>query len=111
MVAKNSTRLEEATLLCERAVDVSEESFVAHHSLGAVLMHRGRNRPAIRAFKRAAALNRNSTTAEFNLALAYASAGEEEMAVKTLENVLASDHTHTAARAHLQELKRRISFS
>ena len=106
MIARNASRLEEATLFCEKGVEVTSGSFVAHNSLGAVLMKSGKSRPAIRAFKRAAALNQTTgSTAEYNLALAYISAGERDLAVKTLEGILASDHTHSAARAHLQDLK------
>ena len=107
MVARHSNRLEEATQYCEKAVNTSAGSFNAHNSLGAVLMHRGDNVQAIRAFKKAIALNTTDTTAEFNLALAYISMGQEDLAVQSLEKVLETDMNHSAARTHLQELRRK----
>ena len=107
MVARDSDRLEEATLYCEKAVNTSARSFNAHNSLGAVLMHRGDNAQAISAFKKAIALNTTDTIAEFNLALAYISTGQEDLAVQSLEKVLETDMNHRAARAHLHELRRK----
>lgn len=106
MMARNS-RLKEATLFCERAVNTSRDSFNAHNSLGAVLMHRGDSKQAIQAFKKAAALNRTSAIAEFNLALAYISTGQEALAVESLERVLETDTNHRPARTQLQELRRK----
>lgn len=109
MIAKNASRLHIATQFCERAVNLSAESATVHNTLGVVLMHRGENRDAIKAFKKAAALNRTSTMAEFNMALAYTNIGEDELAIRSLQRVLAADSNHVQAKIHLQELQRKNS--
>lgn len=86
---------------------MSAGSANVHNSLGVVLMHSGENRNAIKSFKKAAALNKTSTMAEFNLALAYISTAEDELAMTTLQRVLAKDPSHVSAMVHLQELQRR----
>lgn len=108
IISTNSSRLMEATELCQRAVSSSSESSTAHNSLGAVLLHRGENSHAIKAFKRATALNRTNIMAEYNLALAYISTGEEKLAVQSLERVLQATNNYAPALAHLQELKRKM---
>lgn len=109
MIAQNTSRLHMATQYCEMAVNLSAESATVHNTLGVVLMHRGENRDAIKAFKKAAALNRTNTMPEYNMALAYTNMGEHNLAIKSLQRVLAADSSHVAAKMHLQELQRRTS--
>lgn len=110
-IARNDSRLREATGFCERAVALSADSANAHNSLGAVLMQQGRDGAAIEAFKRALALDKNSTSAGYNLALAYSNLGQEELAVKSLLRVLDSDPNHTLARMQLQQFQRKTKKS
>ena len=107
MLARNSSRLEEATQYCREGVHTNQASFNAHNSLGVVLMHRGENQHAVQAFKKAVALNNTDTTPEFNLALAYLNMGQQGLAVQSLEKVLERDKDHLSARMHLQELRRK----
>lgn len=107
MIATNSSRLEEATEFCKRAIQTDQHLFSAHNSLGAVLVKKGESRSAIQSFKKAAALNRTSTAAEYNLALAYVSLGQDRMAVQTLEKVLAMERNHDPARRQLEEIRKR----
>jgi Tfp pilus assembly protein PilF len=112
MIAKNSSRLlHMATEFCERAIDLSAESATVHNTLGVVLMERGRNKNAIKAFKRAAALNQTNTMVNYNMALAYSNIGEAQLAMESLERVLAADSDHTPARVYLQELQKSHSGS
>lgn len=107
MIAKNHSRLEEATEFCEKAINISTHSYTAHNSLGAVLIHRGDHKHAIRAFKRAISLDQTSTAAIFNLALAYINSGKDELAVEALEQVLTIDKNHTSAKIQLEWLKKK----
>lgn len=107
MIAKNVSRLQEATQFCQEAVSMNAESANMHNSLGVVLMHSGKNSNAIKSFKRAAALNKTSTMAVFNLALAYINTGASDLAMQSLQRVLTIDSNHVSARLQLQELRNR----
>ena len=109
MISRNTSRLHTATQYCEMAVNLSAESATVHNTLGVVLMHRGENKEAIEAFKKAAALNRTNTMPEYNMALAYTNIGEHNLAIQSLQRVLAADSGHIAAKMQLQELQRRTS--
>ena len=111
LVASNSSRLGEAEELCERATQIDQDHFKAHNSLGAVLVREGKNWRAIQSFKKAAALNRTSTAAEYNLALAYMSLGRDDLALQTLKKVLRMERDHTPARRQLQAVKERLGYS
>ena len=107
MIATNSSRLEEATEFCMKAVQTDQHLFTAHNSLGAVLLKRGESRSAIQSFKKAATLNKTSTTADYNLALVYASLGEDMLALQTLEKVLSVETSHDLARKQLEQIRKR----
>ena len=108
MIARDNNRLEEAMVYCQKAGDTSAESSNIHNSLGAMFMQRGRNKDAINAFKKAAALNRSCTVAQYSLALLYINMGEDKLAMESLERVLSVDSTHSGARSQLDQLRKDI---
>ena len=109
MIATNSSRLEEATTFCKRAVKADRHFSEAHNSLGAVQVKIGDTSSAILSFKKAAALNRKSTTAQYNLALVYVSLDQDMLAIQSLEKVLAVEKSNAPARRLLEEIIKKYS--
>ena len=111
LVATNSSRLQEAEKLCETATQIDQGHFKAHNSLGTVLVRAGKNWRAVETFKKAAALNRTSAVAEYNLALSYHALGKDKLALETLQKVLVMERGHPQAKRQLHYLKRRLGLT
>ena len=106
-IARNDSRLVEATEYCTKAVRTNQKLSAAHNSLGAVLLQRGNTERAIQEFKTAAALNHSNTNPDYNLAMIYMSLGEETQAMYSLERVLAIDKNHLPAKKQLEQLRKK----
>ena len=67
-----------STTLFERALEVTENNYVAHNNLGHRLMELGETTEAIRHYKRALESNSQFETAHLNLGFVYSGQGKIE---------------------------------
>lgn len=90
-------QFDEAYDVFERSVSLDDEMMLAHHGLGAILMHRQDFAAARAPLERAHKLKPKDASVRTNLALTLAHLNEHELALEHAEKALAQDRSSAAA--------------
>jgi protein O-GlcNAc transferase len=76
----------------EQVVQLAPQAEQGHSALGAVLVSRGHTKEGIRELEKALAIKANDSTAQMNLAMAYAQIGSPEKAIPLFAKLEAGAH-------------------
>ncbi len=82
---------QDSSTLFRRALQVTENNFLAHHNLGVALSHQGKNAEAVQHYKRAIQLSPNYTRAHYNLGLILYEQGKTMEAIRQFLRVIRLD--------------------
>jgi len=94
---EDSSNLQHAEVVLQRAVAADPKFDEAYVQLGVVCAARGNSQQAINAYKKAVEVNPQSAEAHYRLGLAYKRAGDEDKAERELKLYKEADKTETEA--------------
>jgi len=97
--------------LFERALEVTENNYVAHNNLGHRLMELGKTEDAIKHYRNALALNPSFETAHLNLGFIYSSQGELNQAIYHYSKALEINPDYAVAYNNLGNALYRLGQS
>ena len=104
IIAKNSSRVEEALEFNRKGIEVYSQLPEAHNSRGSVLHQLNRFPEAKASFEEAIKLNSQYANAHFNWGLAVLHMGDRKSAEEGFRKALAIDRNHLQAKSQLASL-------
>lgn len=102
LLKQNSSRLEEAYILCQSAISIVPTHAVAHSVMGDILLRMHRHPEAKSALTTALQLEWRNPTAHYNLGLVNQELGEEQKAEQNFRTALSLSGNHPSLKVMLQ---------